>query len=71
MSASSVVRMTSGSASRPRVNEPAIIESPKPRALTKSAMPKRPKMMEGMLPRLLVMMRMKRTIFPLPAYSVV
>ena len=69
LSASSVVRMTSGRESSPSVSEPASMLSPKPRYLTKRAMPKSPKTMEGTPLRLLVMSRMNLTTQPLEAYS--
>ena len=67
--ASSVVRITSGSASRPSVSEPAMMLSPKPKKLTKSDIPNSPNTIDGIPARLLVIMRMNLTTFPFGAYS--
>ncbi len=69
LKASSVVRMTIGSARSPMVREPARMLSPKPRRLTKNAIPKSPKTIDGMPERLLVIILMKLTSAPLGAYS--
>src|SRR5690554_464058 len=53
--ASSVVRITKGKINNPKVNEPAIIESPKSKVLTNKAMPNNPNTIEGILAKLLVM----------------
>lgn len=69
--ASSVVLITIGNASSPRVSEPARILSPNPRVFTKSVIPKRPNIIDGIPERLFVMTRMNFTTKLLGAYSVV
>jgi len=54
---------------RPNVREPAMIESPNPKKLTKSDIPNNPKTTDGTPLRLLVMIRIKLIIFPFLAYS--
>ena len=67
--ASSVVRIIRGSDINASVNEPAMIESPQPSALTNSDIPNKPNTTDGTPLRLFVMIRMKRTTLPFVAYS--
>src|SRR6185436_14066376 len=52
--ASSVVLITTGNASNPSVNEPAIIESPHFNWFTKNSIPNNPKTIDGIPARLFV-----------------
>ena len=67
--ASSVVRIITGKTISPSVSDPAIILSPKFNLFTNNAIPNKPKTMDGMPARLLVIWFKNLLIQPSLAYS--